>query len=1147
MKKRGPINFAQRFYDAFGFAHDAIYPQWKTDKDYKHYWVLLEDLPSYAEKYASVFDNYNIYTTLNHYPVEYADAREKYREAKLHHERFLNLKPSPSALLIKDREQELAAIEAAIPKECFVDFGFDFDAGEKKPIRDLKEAAFFTLKLLRFFERKGVPYQMFYTGGRGFHVVVDFRCFEQPLDVNNHLVNKAMAKMIEEEAGGLFIDDSIYSSRRQFRLPNSIHNTSGMHKVFLTIDEMERGIDHVKALAAVPRPIPPVDHAPSEYLCRLYGLAKIEVDKKPKYTVKVSDVRELQAARQSSPDAARPVLSIVNLHHPPCIREALEAGIKDGAKANRNMITVFLATYFKAIGRGRDETAVLLTDHAVRVLARFSGSGVKEIESSTKGAVATVFRYDKYRFNCGTAKKFCFSCNDTCELFKKYRESVYNRRLLKTDLKPVMSANLYSSPEEIREAILNRIHMYLRNYEYQYAGKALLVRAPAGSGKTTIAFDYLSNNRFRRVCWVASQHALYENIPENLRGDWKKIEGRHPDIENKDGTINPANCTQWELAQKLREKRLNVNRHLCSRCDDRDACEYLAQFRDGDSHWFIQQQTFLYKAEKFIGNFDVVVFDEDILSNFIDEIIVTAHDVSVLDGYIGKLIDDLKLVGNDDTAGYEKLQLLLQALEIMLLTDYPRKEITGDILHRRLDEICREAHGTPLREILPGIGAKQRDVVDDIYFNLKDDELPLDFVRDFIDILRFEIFEKAPDSNLSRMGLTRRRRKVVKGKEGPFETIFRLFFKIPMPPCNKPIIVLDATGRETNYRKLLERDIELFDAAFKFRNRVTQLFSSASTITSLNNDYHKEKMFELLEFHLAREPCSLVIAKKSLGPAIKKKLPPQAAFTHFYGNRGMNAFMGFKQIIVFGAPAFSSEVVLMYASCLFYDQNLRTDTGLVKRTYTGTDHAVNIFCFLDPLIQGILEVSREDECYQSLNRGRLILDSSINLVLLTNIVIEQLPVTELVSIRDVIGRKEDAGKESRRTVIRELIESQLDSIGFICAPRTIRPFVESGQRTPREIFRYFSDRQAVIHVPPDRKMTRRAVEGHIKDVIGELGLATFRLFYQTPRCHSYFDIHGHDESCLRRAADFFSGCPGFDGAVFRPGANEGAADKKPHQ
>jgi len=291
-------------------------------------------------------------------------------------------------------------------------------------------------------------------------------------------------------------------------------------------------------------------------------------------------------------------------------------------------------------------------------------------------------------------------------------------------------------------------------------------------------------------------------------------------------------------------------------------------------------------------------------------------------------------------------------------------------------------------------------------------------------------------------------------------------------------------------------------------------------------------MMRALQKLLEDEPRSLIIAKKALEPVIRKIMPPEAGFIHFFGNRGSNEFMGYKQVVIFGAPGFDMETVLMYASCFYYDRNLRTDTGLVQRTYTGTDKAINVFAFLEPLIQSILEVSREDETYQSCNRGRLMLDPSIRLVLLTNIALEQIPVTRLISLDALAGKTDDPRSDAHSAVVRELVERQLDAIGFISASRTIRPFLESGHSPPRALIRHFADRQAVIPVPAAHKMTRRAIEEHVRDVVKHLGLRPYRVFYKTPRCNSYFDIYGHDDACLDRARSFFSDCPGEEKTAF---------------
>jgi len=291
-------------------------------------------------------------------------------------------------------------------------------------------------------------------------------------------------------------------------------------------------------------------------------------------------------------------------------------------------------------------------------------------------------------------------------------------------------------------------------------------------------------------------------------------------------------------------------------------------------------------------------------------------------------------------------------------------------------------------------------------------------------------------------------------------------------------------------------------------------------------------MLDALKYFLTLQPRTLVIAKKSLEPIIRPLLPPGAAFTWYYGNRGSNEFIGFKQVIAFGSPGFDMETVLMYASCLYYDRNLSTDTCIEPRTYTGTDKAINVFRFREPLVQNILEVSREDETYQSLNRPRLFLDPSIQVILMTNIVLKQLEVTELISLEDVSERHESTKVKERRDIIRTLIERQLDSIGFVSIARTIRPFLESGHGPPRAIARYFADRQAVIPVPNAAHMDRRTIERHAKEVIDGMSLVMCRAFYRTPRSNSYFDIHGKNTDCADSARRFFSRFPGFENAEF---------------
>ncbi len=205
---------------------------------------------------------------------------------------------------------------------------------------------------------------------------------------------------------------------------------------------------------------------------------------------------------------------------------------------------------------------------------------------------------------------------------------------------------------------------------------------------------------------------------------------------------------------------------------------------------------------------------------------------------------------------------------------------------------------------------------------------------------------------------------------------------------------------------------------------------------------------------------------------------------------------------------------------------------MTQRTYTGTNKAVNVFAFKEPLLQAILEISREDEIYQSLNRGRLVLDNTIHLVLLTNIVLDQIPVTNLVCTENVLGKTVYAPKQKHSRIIRDLMERQLQNIGFSSVSRTIRPLVESGVMAPQKFLQYFVERQADIQsFDNDFYMTRRSIESHVSAIAHEMKLSSFRMFYQTEKRNGYFDILGSDESCIAHASNFFRSCPGYESAI----------------
>ena len=1172
-------DFADRAREELGYHVPSIYSEHLRSSEYRIKWLVLEDEPSALDAFGRIFDHFNLYTTLNRYPLAYALARLKVMlaEYKLH---LANLNQHIPAVVasLPALEEATEVAREAVPTDCFVDLAFDVDVGEGKEIESLEGAIPFVLRLVDFCERYEIPHTAYFTGGRGFHVVIPSTAFGQTPASDNHLINRRMAALIEEETGELHIDPAIYSNRRQFRLPNSRHQKTGLFKIALTRVDLARGEAHVIEKAERRVPDPGTTEDQSEYLTGLYALAADEIRSRPRFEVGPKRALELPAARQSAPrDTKTPVgtaitaapAAIDDLVHPPCVRQALQTGVVDSAVSNRNQVTLLLANYFKAIGRRQDETAELLVRHANQVLARFSSSGPVEIASSTRTATATVFRNERYVFNCHSSRRLGFACNDTCEIFPKNRETASSRRLhrVTADTAPATLA-LPSNAECIEFADVDGLRAHLADRVRDYIGDVktgvitgerkppLLVKAPAGSGKTVTVFNKTDSMGLRTL-WVATRLDLYDNIPDAVKPRWRRIEGRHPKVTLPSGEILPANCTQHVLAHRLREKRLNVNRHLCRRCDDRTSCGYFAQFRDKQSSFFVQQPMYLHKVKDYAPEFDVAVFDEDILSEFVESVRIQPHDAQRVHKLVGGMEEDLRAVESGAEADeLIPLVCLLTALEYMLAEERVSRPITGEVLHRRMEEAYQAVvkrglgAGAPrtLGDAVAAIPVSLDTFVDDIYERDEeagDDDIPLQFLNALLPVLRFELFERSATSNLSRLRFASYR--VPARPDDPngrrrFRNVLEVTFKAPAPPLPTPTVILDATGKPEIYERLFDARPIVYAPTMRLENHVRQIYSSSGSYGSLRNAVHRAHLLEVLQIVVAEEPRSLVICKKALKDKIKPLLPPEATVSHFYGNRGSNAFQEFRRVVILGMPGMAPEAVLRYAGAFYYADDLSTDTEERVREYfrhgprshdTPRGVGVKVLVYKEPLIQAINETAREDEVLQSIHRIRPGLDASKDVVLITNLVIPELPVSDLVTVNDIRGRKTQDRVDAKREVLSRLTKLQLERLGFVSPARTLFPIV-SGRSPPDDATRAYLEACGVWEdAPDDVKMSRTRFFAYKREVRDAVSVKRFDVRLISAQGSSPLELWGRDASCVDAARSFFENHPSCLGVRLR--------------
>ena len=128
---------------------------------------------------------------------------------------------------------------------------FDFDH-DTDPDRSRADAS----ALVDYFVRSGIPEKainVWFTGKKGFHVEVE----PIPLNISPKTdlapIYRFIASRLGESLGLDTHDLQVYDNRRIWRIPNSKHQSTGLYKIQLTLEELALPIDEISRLASQPR------------------------------------------------------------------------------------------------------------------------------------------------------------------------------------------------------------------------------------------------------------------------------------------------------------------------------------------------------------------------------------------------------------------------------------------------------------------------------------------------------------------------------------------------------------------------------------------------------------------------------------------------------------------------------------------------------------------------------------------------------------------------------------------------------------------------------------------------------------------------------------------------------------------------------
>lgn len=274
--------------------------------------------------------------------------------------------------------------------ELYGHFYLDFDDEDdfEKARRDACDAVHY-LWFKSFFNIPQRFIRAFFSGKKGIHIVVPAIVFDAQPAKNLNEYYRALAEKISKQIKNGTLDFKVYDRRRLFRVPNSIHQSTGLYKVPLSIDELKTATyEEILEKAKAPQPSTweeahQIDKASSEYL-RVVDDWKNRFDKK------------------FSKDRTDRVMDF----DPPCVVQLLEEGPQRG---NRNNTAAALVSHFKSRGDSEQEAWD-------KIVAWNQGSlDDRELKTVMKSVYS-----GGYRYGCSTLEKLA-TCDASCPIKTKGR------------------------------------------------------------------------------------------------------------------------------------------------------------------------------------------------------------------------------------------------------------------------------------------------------------------------------------------------------------------------------------------------------------------------------------------------------------------------------------------------------------------------------------------------------------------------------------------------------------------------------------------------------------------------------------------------------------------------------------------------------
>lgn len=284
--------------------------------------------------------------------------------------------------------QRFASPDKLEEEQYLAPLWFDFDSDD-----DLQLSLEDTRRVAKFFhthlEIDKQCIRIFYSGKKGFHIIIPPEVVNIEPSTVTHKVCKLIAQSLKSRLAlndkqMTTIDLTVYNNRRMLRLPNSIHQTTKLHKICLFYDELfDLTCDDIRRLAKKEKELTKYD---------------ITVSKKAASFVAfyVEQQKVLEKTRSLTSDNTE--FLFTKDAYPVCVKNIIETGWKkDG---DRNVATINLACFFKEAGYTVNEAINFLVDWVDKFTSATTKYEKQLRTQSTKNVCHLVYSTDEYNFGC---------------------------------------------------------------------------------------------------------------------------------------------------------------------------------------------------------------------------------------------------------------------------------------------------------------------------------------------------------------------------------------------------------------------------------------------------------------------------------------------------------------------------------------------------------------------------------------------------------------------------------------------------------------------------------------------------------------------------------------------------------------------------